>query len=121
MATKIVEKPWGRELWYARTKHYVGKILVINRGHRLSRQYHRVKHETVYALKGKFQLEVNGRKRTLRPGSGFDIAPGVVHRFEAPWGRATLLEVSTPQVADTVRLADDYGRVSGPARRGRKN
>lgn len=107
---KIVEKPWGRELWYAQTKYYVGKVLIINRDHRLSRQYHQFKHETIYTLKGKLRIEIDGKKNVLKEGNSFDIPPNTVHRFEAPFGRVTLLEVSTPQVLDIVRLSDDYGR-----------
>lgn len=106
----IVEKPWGREIWYAQAKRYVGKILFINKGHRLSRQYHKVKHETIYTLKGKFLLELNGKKSVRGPGSVAVIPPRAVHRFEARYGAVTLLEVSTPEVWDVVRLSDDYGR-----------
>lgn len=107
---KVVEKPWGREIWYARSPRYVGKILIINKGHRLSRQYHKIKHETLYALKGRFLLELGRRKKVVGPGSAFVIPPGMVHRFEARYGPVTLLEVSTPEVWDVVRLSDDYGR-----------
>ena len=109
-AVAVVEKPWGHELIYARAPKYVGKILVINKGRRLSRQYHKVKHETIYVLKGRLSLELNGRKRLAGPGSAFPIPPRAVHRFAAPTGRVTLLEVSTPELWDVVRLSDDYGR-----------
>ena len=107
---KRVAKPWGYEIWYASARKYVGKILVINKGHRLSKQYHKVKHETIYTLKGRLKLELNGRTRVLRPGTSVPIPPRSVHRFGAPYGRVTLLEVSTPEVSDIVRLEDDYGR-----------
>ena len=107
---KIVKKPWGRELWWAQAERYVGKILVINKGHRLSLQYHKKKHETIYTLKGKFVLEFNGKKRIQKPGSVVVIAPKSIHRFEARYGQVTLLEVSTPEVWDVVRLSDDYKR-----------
>lgn len=107
---KKVEKPWGHEIWFARHKKYVGKILVIDKGHRLSRQYHRVKHETIYVLRGRLLLELGRRSKELSPGKAFAVAPGTVHRFAAPRGRVTLLEVSTPEVTDIVRLSDDYGR-----------
>ena len=109
-AVVVVEKPWGRELIYARAPKYVGKILVINKGERLSRQYHKVKHETIYVLKGRLSLELKGRTRLAAPGSVFAIPPRAVHRFSAPRGRVTLLEVSTPELWDVVRLSDDYGR-----------
>ena len=107
---KIVKKPWGRELWYAQAPKYVGKILTIEKGRRLSLQYHRFKHETIYILNGWLALELNGRRSLRKAGSAFTIAPKSIHRFSAPRGRVTLLEVSTPELADVVRLADDYGR-----------
>ena len=109
-APKRIEKPWGHELWWADTKHYVGKLLIIDKGHRLSLQYHEVKHETVYTLKGRWRLRLGRKVSTQKPGSVTVIPPGTVHRFEAPYGRVTLLEVSTPQVRDIVRLHDDYKR-----------
>src|SRR6266571_3014809 len=105
-----VKKPWGHELIYAQARKYVGKILVINKGRRLSQQYHKIKHETIYALKGRLSLELKGRKRIAGPGKSFAIPPKAVHRFGAPNGRVTLLEVSTPELWDVVRLSDDYGR-----------
>lgn len=105
-----VKKPWGWELWFAQSTKYVGKIIFIKKGHRLSEQYHRFKHETVYADKGVWLLEIAGRKRRMKPGDAVAIKPGVIHRFCAPYGDVRLLEVSTAQVKDVVRLNDDYGR-----------
>ena len=107
---EIIPKPWGHELWWARGKKYAGKLLVIEKGHRLSLQYHRGKHETIYALRGRWRLVLGRRRSVMRPGSVTVIPPRTVHRFEAPWGRATLIEVSTPEVWDVVRLQDDYKR-----------
>lgn len=107
---KRVKKPWGWELWFAHSRHYVGKIIFIKKGHRLSRQYHRFKHETVYAHKGIWVLEIGRQKRRMKPGDVAVVSPKVIHRFTAPLGDAWLLEVSTPQVNDVVRLEDDYGR-----------
>jgi quercetin dioxygenase-like cupin family protein len=107
---KKVTKPWGWELWFAQTTKYVGKIIFIRKKHRLSKQYHRKKQETIYTHEGRWVLEINGRKRVMKPGSFADIRPGVVHRFTAPFQDVKLLEVSTPQVTDVVRLEDDYGR-----------
>lgn len=108
--TTIVKKPWGQEIIYAQAPKYVGKILTINKGKRLSRQYHKVKHETIYVLRGRLSLELEGRKYLAGPGAVFPIPPKAVHRFSAPRGRVTLLEVSTPELWDVVRLSDDYGR-----------
>jgi len=107
---KRVEKPWGYELWWAHAKRYVGKLIVINKGERLSLQYHKKKHETIYILRGRLRLRFGRRQLSLAPGSSMPIPPRTVHRFEAPFGRVTLLEASTPEVWDVVRLQDDYHR-----------
>lgn len=107
---RFVPKPWGHELWFAQAPRYVGKILVINKGERLSLQYHKVKHESIYVLKGTLTLQVGSDTKRLEPGSCFTIRPKVRHRFAARAGRVTLIEVSTPETWDVVRLSDDYGR-----------
>ncbi len=110
---KHVDKPWGHEVWFAQTERYVGKILVIEAGKRLSLQYHRVKDESIYVQEGKLRLtlERDGRLEVedLGPGEARHIPPGTRHRFEA-LERCTLCEVSTPEVDDVVRLEDDFGR-----------
>jgi mannose-6-phosphate isomerase-like protein (cupin superfamily) len=110
MKPKLIIKPWGSELWFAHTLQYVGKIIIVKQGHRLSRQYHRRKHETIFADKGRWILEIGSRKRSMKPGDSAVIKPGTIHRFCAPFEDVRLLEVSTPQVKDVVRLEDDYGR-----------
>jgi len=121
---KTVPKPWGKEVWFAESPHYVGKLLFIRKGHRLSKQYHRVKHETLYTLKGRCLMEVGTLKRTRRkvmePGSAIELRPGTVHRMEARFEDVTLVEVSTPQVWDVVRLDDDYGRAEKARSRKRR-
>src|SRR4051812_7472345 len=107
---KKILKPWGWELWFAHTSKYLGKIIFIKKGHRLSEQYHRFKHETVYAQQGRWILEIKGRKKLMKPGMSAVIDPRVVHRFTAPIQNAFLIEVSTPHPNDVVRLKDDYGR-----------
>jgi mannose-6-phosphate isomerase len=110
---KHVDKPWGHEVWFAHTERYVGKILVIEAGKRLSLQYHRVKDESIYVQEGKLRLtlERDGELHVedLKPGEARHIPPGAKHRFEA-LERCTLCEVSTPEVEDVVRLEDDFGR-----------
>jgi len=105
-----VPKPWGHEMIFARAKKYVGKILVIKKGHRLSLQYHKLKHESLLVLRGRLSLRLGRKNRIVGPGVAFTIPPKTVHRFEAPKGRVTLIEVSTPELWDVVRLQDDYGR-----------
>ena len=111
---KMIIKPWGREIIWGETKDYVGKVLCINRGHKLSRQYHEIKEETIMVLSGTLLLEVGQgediEKYDLKRGENFHITPGLVHRFCAPYGDVEIVEVSTPYLDDVVRLEDDYKR-----------
>jgi len=108
-----VDKPWGWELIFAETASYVGKVLHVARGKRLSRQYHRVKEETLYVVEGCILLETGpaGSETSTRVGKGeaFHVPPGTIHRFTAI-EETDLVEVSTPHLADVVRLEDDFGR-----------
>ena len=110
---KVVEKPWGREIWYAHTGQYAGKVLHVNAGHRLSLQKHDIKEETLYLLSGKVTLtygtEEGTETYTWECGQFVHIPPETVHRFEAVED-SVLLEVSTPFLDDVVRLEDDYKR-----------
>ena len=115
-----VEKPWGYELIWARTDRYVGKILHVRAGEALSLQYHRVKDETIRLLSGRMRLETEdeaGKRQStvLVPGAGAHIPPGLRHRMEA-LEDCDILEVSTPELDDVVRLEDRYGRVDGSGR-----
>jgi len=108
-----IEKPWGYELIWAHTERYVGKILHINKGESLSYQYHRIKDETVRLLSGAMEmdLEIDGTrsKVLLTPGDCLHIVPGMKHRMTAV-ENCDVLEVSTPELDDVVRLEDRYGR-----------
>ena len=108
-----VPKPWGYEIIWARTDRYVGKVLHINAGHALSVQYHNQKDETVYLLKGemKYWVKLRGELEDvrLREGDAFRITPGTVHYMEAITD-CDILEASTPELDDVVRLQDRYGR-----------
>lgn len=108
-----VPKPWGHEIIFAHTDRYVGKILHIEKGHRLSRQYHRTKDETLTVLSGILGLEIGAapdiERRLLREGDAFRVPPGTVHRFVAVES-CDLIEVSTPELGDVVRIEDEYGR-----------
>jgi quercetin dioxygenase-like cupin family protein len=108
---KIVDKPWGREIWYAHTDRYAGKVLEVTRGHLLSLQKHRVKHETLYLLSGQILLTLDEEVVEWLPGTAVTVAPGTVHRMEAVED-SVLLEVSTPELDDVVRLEDRYGRAA---------
>ena len=108
---RIVEKPWGREVVWAETESYVGKILHINAGHRLSLQFHRVKEETIYVLSGVLYVyDENNNIKKLKPGEVFHVKPMQVHRFGANEANVKIMEVSTPHLDDVVRLKDDYKR-----------
>jgi mannose-6-phosphate isomerase len=110
-----VPKPWGHETIWASTTLYVGKILHITAGHALSKQYHRVKDETVYLLSGELRYFVQEegsdelKDVLLRPGEAFRITPGTIHYMEAVTD-CDVLEASTPHLDDVVRLQDRYGR-----------
>jgi mannose-6-phosphate isomerase-like protein (cupin superfamily) len=124
---KTVEKPWGREIWFADQAAYAGKILEVKKGHRLSLQYHERKTETLFLLSGKVLLTLRALaagetpapslvtpsdQSVWLPGQAIHIPPRTIHRFEA-LEDSVLLEVSTPDLTDVVRLQDDYAR---PAR-----
>jgi|TARA_R110000823_G_scaffold253133_1_gene375668 mannose-6-phosphate isomerase len=106
-----VNKKWGHELIWAETANYVGKLLHINAGHRLSLQFHRVKEETVYVLSGTLYIyDDEDKVIRLSPGESFHVNPLQVHRFGANESDVEIMEVSTPHLDDVVRLEDDYGR-----------
>lgn len=110
-----VPKPWGHETIWASSERYVGKILHINAGHELSVQYHNKKDETVYLLSGQivYRIQPPGRDTLddvqLNVGEAFRTTPGTIHQMVALTD-CDVLEVSTPEVDDIVRLSDKYGR-----------
>jgi mannose-6-phosphate isomerase-like protein (cupin superfamily) len=110
---EYVAKPWGYELIWAHTDRYVGKVLHINKGESLSYQFHRVKDETIRLLNGlmEMDIEVQGARRrlSLKPGDCLHVVPGMKHRMTAV-ENCDVLEVSTPELDDVVRLEDRYGR-----------
>lgn len=112
--TQRIPKPWGHEIWWANQPGYVGKILFIKKGHRYSLQYHERKRETQYLLSGKVKFllgesEDNLEEVIMNPGDKLDVYPGMVHRAEA-LEDSEICEVSTNDLDDVVKLADDYGR-----------
>jgi mannose-6-phosphate isomerase len=106
---KIVEKPWGREIWYAHEARYAGKVLEITAGHALSLQKHERKEETLYLHSGRIRFHYNGAEFEMQAGECLTIRPGDVHRMEAVQD-SVFLEVSTPELDDVIRLEDRYGR-----------
>jgi mannose-6-phosphate isomerase-like protein (cupin superfamily) len=113
-AARRVDKPWGHELIWAQTDRYVGKVLVIETGRRLSLQRHEIKDETILVQSGRLRLFLEDddgvvRESELGPGESRRVSTGRVHRYEAI-ERCELIEISTPELDDVVRLEDDFGR-----------
>lgn len=112
---KRVQKPWGHELIWSKTDRYAGKILFVKAGESLSLQFHKVKDEAWYVLSGRAELELGApgervlNREIVAAGAAFHFPPGTVHRLTAVED-TTILEVSTPQLEDVVRLEDRYGR-----------
>jgi mannose-6-phosphate isomerase len=110
-----VDKPWGYELIWALTDQYCGKLLVVHAGQALSMQFHREKDESWYVLEGRAEIEMAGAgekaptREVVTPGAAFRITPGTVHRVRAIED-TTILEVSTSEIDDVVRLEDAYRR-----------
>jgi mannose-6-phosphate isomerase len=110
-----VDKPWGYELIWALTDTYCGKVLFVKAGHALSLQFHREKDESWLVQSGRAKLELGDAgqaalaEEVIGPGFAFHYRPGTVHRVTA-LDDTTILEVSTPQLDDVVRLEDAYGR-----------
>jgi len=108
-----VEKPWGYELHWAKTDRYVGKVLHVTAGQALSLQYHNIKDETILLWSGRVQFEIgegaDARVWEMGPGERIHIAAKTVHRMTA-LEDSDMIEVSTPELDDVVRLEDRYGR-----------
>ena len=114
IATRRVDKPWGHELIWALTDAYCGKLIVIETGRRLSLQYHDRKDEAILVTSGRLLLHLENdagemTTRELTAGDAAHVAVGRRHRFEA-LERVELVEVSTPELDDVVRVEDDFGR-----------
>ena len=113
-APRRVEKPWGHELIWAHSESYVGKVLFIRAGEKLSLQFHQVKDETIHLQSGslRFIIEEDGAlvEHTLEPGDSYRICPHMRHRMIAATD-CVVLEASTPELDDVVRLEDAYGRI----------
>ena len=111
---RIVSKPWGEERIFAESARYAGKVIFLRAGESLSYQYHERKEETILVLDGVlgFETEAEGIRRQLRLEAGqlFHIIPGTRHRMYGLEADCTLVEVSTPELDDVVRLEDRYGR-----------
>lgn len=120
-----IDKPWGHELVWTETENYVGKVLHIKKGHRLSLQYHEKKDETIFLRKGTAKVEFGENRESIilsqyhkltadgrlaGPDVVLHIPPGTIHRIEALTD-VEIVEVSTPELEDVIRLEDDFNRV----------
>jgi len=115
MKPKIKPKPWGREIWFAVTKNYAGKILEVKKGARLSLQFHQKKEETQFIFSGKVRLTFGFdlkklKSKILNSGDVFHVSPGTIHRIEGLAPLSKIFEVSTSELTDVVKIEDDYGR-----------
>ena len=115
----FINKPWGYERLFAHTEAYLGKYIFIEAGHNLSRHYHQTRDKTLYVLTGPLHLEVGPEdggeilSMGLITGEAYQVVPGCVHRLCAPEGNdVELIEVSTPQPEDIIRIEDDYARIT---------
>jgi mannose-6-phosphate isomerase-like protein (cupin superfamily) len=112
---RTVKKPWGSELIWALTERYAGKILYVRAGESLSLQFHNAKDESWYVIEGRAKVEFGKAgdpvlaEEVIAPGSAFRLRPGTVHRVTA-LEDTRIVEVSTPELDDVVRLEDRYGR-----------
>ena len=109
-----VEKPWGYELILTPPDSPVtGKILHIKANCRLSYQYHDQKEEALTLIKGEALLigEENGQllETVMEPNKGYFIKPMQKHRLKGITD-CEIMEVSTPETGNTIRLEDDYAR-----------
>jgi mannose-6-phosphate isomerase-like protein (cupin superfamily) len=112
---KRVEKPWGYEIVFAHTERYAGKLLFVRKDGVLSLQFHKAKDEVLYVHEGRVVFEIGDPgqealdEEVVGPGRAFRMTPGTVHRMRA-LEDTVLLEASTPELDDVVRLEDNYGR-----------
>lgn len=107
---RVVPKPWGREVWWAETEAYLGKVIEVDPGQALSMQVHRQKHETMLVLRGTGTLTLDDRNLALQAGVCVDVPAGTVHRLCAGEEALVVVEVSTAHPDDVVRLDDRYRR-----------
>ena len=119
-AVKRVDKPWGHEEWFALVDgKFCGKAIHVNEGHALSLQYHEKKEETVSVQSGRLLFEIGNHEDSLEsfellPGESIHLTPGVRHRMTAIVD-TVILEASTTELTDVVRLEDRYGRTGTSA------
>lgn len=110
----VKPKPWGKEIWFSWTKNYAGKVIELKKGHRYSLQQHKNKTETQYIFSGKVLFTYGNdqkklKNKILKAGEKIFVPAGMIHRAKA-LEKTLIFEVSTPDLDDVTKLADDYGR-----------
>ena len=106
------EKPWGGEVWLIFTKRYAAKIMYFEKGKRFSLQKHKIKDESWLVLEGHPTIALDKKKFQAKPGMVFHCQARTIHRISASKDNVQVLEVSSPELHDAVRLADDFARTS---------
>jgi D-lyxose ketol-isomerase len=108
---KEILKDWGKELWIAEEAEYGGKILIIKENKSTSQHFHKNKKETIYCFKGMVDIILTDRIVTLKEGDDITLVPNTIHTIVGKKG-AILFEVSTPQLADIVRIQENLKKTS---------
>lgn len=112
---KRIDKPWGYELhWTPDTLAYMGKIIHIVAGKRLSLQIHDKKQESWLLINGQAKVVWEGSngeliETELEKEKGYTTKIGQKHRLVGITN-CDIVEVSTPELGTTYRLEDDYKR-----------
>jgi quercetin dioxygenase-like cupin family protein len=108
---KEILKNWGKELWIAEEAEYGGKILIIKENRSTSQHYHKDKKETIYCFKGLVNIILTDRTVTLKEGEDVTLLPKTIHSIVGKKD-SILFEVSTPQLADIVRVQENPKKTS---------
>lgn len=108
---KEILKNWGKELWIAEEAEYGGKILIIKENMSTSQHYHKDKKETIYCFKGQVDIILNDKIVPLKEGQDITLLPKTIHSIVGKKD-SVLFEVSTPQLADVVRIQENQKKTS---------
>ena len=101
---------WGYELWIENNEKYCNKLLILHEGFESSWHYHERKDETFVILEGQVSLtyanglDMPAKTIILSKGGKFRLKPGVVHTFKSLAPKSTVMEISTTDDGDNVKL-----------------
>lgn len=107
----VQEKPWGAEVWLIFTKRYALKLLMIEKGQRFSLQKHKSKEESWLVLRGRALITLGKKEFEAKTGTTIHVARNTIHRLKALSSLVEVMEASSPELHDAVRLVDDYNRI----------